>query len=169
MKIRSAALALILASLPLPSRADDPPEVNHQPVPCTIPGKAISICATVTDDNQVAKARVYFRRAGQDFYNFVDMAFLGLKYCATLPAPREGAMQVLEYYVQAVDNQYQAKRSSTYAMNIKAEGACDFPADEKDAAKAGAITVFATHKKQGKKLDDAFVQNGVTFVPIQSK
>ena len=169
MKMRTAALALILASLPLPSRADDPPEVDHQPVPCTIPDKAISICATVTDDNQVAKARVYFHRAGQDFYNFVDMAFQGLSYCATLPGPREGAMQVLEYYVQAVDNQYQAKRTSTYAMSVKPEGACDFPPLEKNAGKAAAITVFATHKKQGKKLDDAFVQSGVTFVPIQGK
>ena len=160
--------ALVLTSAAI-AKADDPPEVNHQPIPCTVPGKALSVCANITDDGQVAKARVFFRRQGEDFYNVVDMRFQGLNYCATLPGPREGAMQVLEYYVQAIDDAYQSKRTSTYAMSVKPEGACDFPPLEKDAAKAGSITVYATHKKQGKKLDDAFVQTGVTFVPIQGK
>jgi len=35
-----------------------------------------------------------------------------------------------------------------------------------EPAKAGAIKVFATNRKQGKKLDDAFALAGVTFVPL---
>ena len=32
-----------------------------------------------------------------------------------------------------------------------------------------AIQVYATNKKQGKKLDDAFSQSGVSFVPVVAK
>jgi hypothetical protein len=166
---RATALALMLGGLPLAARADEPPEIEHQPVPCTVPNRPIQVCAAVTDDGQVAKARVYFRKPGEDFFAFVDMVFVGLKYCGTLPAPREGKLNSVEYYVQAIDDQYQSKRLSTYAIAIKPEAACDFPAVETDPARASRITVFATHKKQGKKLDDAFLATGVTFVPIQAK
>ncbi len=150
-------------------RADDPPEIEHQPAPCTVPGKAISLCATVTDDNQVAKARIYFKPAGEEFYSFVDMTFGGINYCGTVPAPREGAVKVIEYYIQAVDDQYQAKRTSTFQMNVQAEGVCEFPPVERDQAKAASIVVYATNKKQGKKIHDAFANPGVNFVPVASK
>jgi hypothetical protein len=166
---RRVLLVAVAALLAAVLRADDPPVVDHQPVPCTIPGKAISLCANVTDDNQVAKVRLYFRRAGEEFYSYVEMNFTGIAYCGTMPAPLEGKMQTIEYYVQAVDDQYQPTRTSTYQMNVQAEGACEFPPIEKDAAKASSFHVFATNKKQGKKLDDAFNQAGVTFVPIQTK
>jgi hypothetical protein len=168
MPRRAAALALLLAVASLPARADEPPEIEHQPVPCTIPNRPIQVCAAVTDDGQVAKARVYFRKPGEDFFAFVDMAFVGLKFCGTLPAPREGKLNSVEYYVQAIDDKYQSKRLSTYAIAVKPEGACDFPAIETDPTRANNITVFATHKKQGKKLDGAFLPTGVTFVPIQA-
>jgi len=168
MKIGIVVAAGLLA-VPLAARADDPPEIDHQPRPCTIPEKAISLCATISDDNRVATARVYFRRAGEDFYQFVDMAFTGVSYCGTIPGPREGKMKSLEYYVQAVDDQFQPNRTSTFNMNVQPEGACEFPPLEKDARKAAAIKVFSTNRKQGTKLDGAFVQTGVTFVPVVSR
>jgi hypothetical protein len=113
-------------------------------------------------------ARVYFRKAGQDFYNFVDMGFTGLNYCATLPAPREGKVRSLEYYVQAADNQFQPTRTSTFQLAVQPENICEFAPVEKDAKKAADIKVFATNKKQGRKLDDAFVEAGVTYVPVQA-
>jgi hypothetical protein len=161
--------ALCLVVLAAPAIADDPPVIEHQPVPCTIPNKAIQLCATVTDDNEVAKSRIYFRASGEEFYSFVDMVFGGINYCGTVPAPREGAVRAIEYYIQAVDNAYQPQRTSTFQMNVTAEGACDFPPIEKDAAKASAITVYATNKKQGKKISDAFVAPGVNFVPVTQK
>lgn len=167
--MRATALALALLAFPLAAVADDPPEVDHQPVPCTIPGKAIGLCASVSDDSQVAKARIYFRRAGEDYYSYVEMAFTGLSYCGTLPAPLDGKLATVEYYVQAVDDQYQPKRTSTYQINVQPEGVCEFPPLEKDAARAAAIKVFATNKKQGKKLDDAFSGVGVSFVPVATK
>ncbi len=159
---------LLVAALLVPGApggADDAPSIDHQPAPCTVPAKPIQLCATISDDVQVMTARVYFRKAGQDFYNFVDMAFTGLNYCAVLPPPREGKVKAIEYYVQAADDQFQPTRTSTYQLAVQPENICEFPplADPKRSA---AIKIFATNKKQGKKLDDAFVETGVTYVPV---
>lgn len=168
--MKTAILASLgLLALPLAARADDPPVIDHQPLPCTVPEKAIALCAAVSDDNQVATARIYFRRASEDFYQFVDMAFTGVSYCGTLPGPREGKLKAIEYYLQAVDNEFQPTRTSTFNMNVQPEGVCEFPPLEKDAKKAAAIKVFATNRKQGSKLDAAFVQAGVTFVAVRSR
>lgn len=159
-----AAVAAMVSGAPA-----EEPDVVHQPSPCTVPGKAISLCANVTDDGQVAKVRIYFRPAGEKFYSFVDMAFTGMNFCGTLPAPREGKTQAVDYYVQGVDDQYETKRTSTYQLNIQPEGVCEIPPIEKDTAKAAAITVYATSPKQGKKLPNAFDSKGVTFVPVKTK
>ncbi len=95
------------------------------------------------------------------------MAFTGLSYCGTLPAPRDGKVQSIEYYVQAVDDQFQPTRTSTFQIAVQPENVCEFPPVEKDAKKAAAIKVFATNKKQGKKLDESFTALGVTYVPVQ--
>ena len=164
MSARALAAALLL--VPAAARGGESPRVEHQPVPCTIPGKPVTLCATITDDSQVAKARVYFRPAGEKIYSFVEMAFGGINFCGTLPAPREGKVSSIEYYVQGVDDEYDAQRTSTYQINVLPEAMCEFPPVEKDPARAAAITVHATSPKQGKKLDDAFVPTGVTFVPM---
>jgi hypothetical protein len=163
----SMAGALVFAMLS--GAAAEEPDVAHQPSPCSIPGKPISLCASVTDDGQVAKVRIYFRPAGEKFYSFVDMAFTGINFCGTLPAPRQGKTQAIDYYVQGVDDQYETRRTSTYQLNIQPEGVCEFPPVEKDAARAAAITVYATSDKQGKKLHGAFQSTGVTFVPVKTK
>jgi hypothetical protein len=164
---RALLASFLLAAAPL--RADDPPVIEHQPAPCTIPGHVISLCASISDDGQVARTRVYFRKAGEDFYSYVDMVFMGLNYCGTVPAPREGKVKILEYYVQAVDDQVQPTRTSTFQMAIQPEGMCEFPPLEKDAKKASSIRVFASSKKQGGKLPGDFEPTGVTFVPVAGR
>ncbi len=159
--MRMRALVLVVAVLPALAAADEPPLIEHQPASCTVPEKPLSLCAAISDDGTVAAARVYFRKAGKDYYSFVDMAFTGVNYCATLPAPR-AKTKAIEYYVQAVDDAYQPRRTSTYQIQVRA--ACEFPPLERDAARAAAIKVFATHRKQGKKLDDGFLATGVVFV-----
>jgi hypothetical protein len=166
VKAAERFLLLVLLGLALPVRADDPPVVEHQPSPCTIPEKPVNLCATVTDDSQVARARLYFKAAGDDFYSFVDMVFSGINYCGTIPAPREGKVKAIEYYVQAVDDQYQSRRTSTYQMIVQPEGVCEFPPTIEPTA---AIVVHATNKKQGKKLHDGFAAEGVSFVPVTAK
>ena len=156
-----------LLAMATPALADDPPTIEHQPIPCTIPGKPISICASISDDSTIKRASVYFRATDERYYSLVEMAFGGLTYCATLPAPREGKLQSLDYYVKATDDQYQDQRTSTYQMLVQAEGVCEFPPIEKDAERAAAIRVLATNAKQGRKLPDEFDATGVTFVPAR--
>jgi len=148
----------------VPAGAGEGPDIDSQPVPCTLPEKAFTICARVTTDGTITAARVYFRREGADFFNFVDMVFGGVNYCATIPAPREKTKAV-EYYVEAIDNNYEPRRLSTFRINVT-DVNCEFPPVEKDATKAGAITVHATNRKQGKKLDEAFDSTGVNFIPV---
>jgi hypothetical protein len=161
--------AVLLAALHAPLAVADAPSVEHQPVPCTVPGQPISLCASVTDDGQVAKARVYFRSAGEKFYSFVEMVFGGLSFCGTLPAPREGKLKTLEYYIWGVDDAFETQRTSTHQILVQPDGVCEFPPVEKDPAKAGAIVVYASNQKQGKKLSDAFLSAGVSFVPAGAK
>jgi hypothetical protein len=167
--VRAGLAGLLLMLAALPGLADDEPVIDHQPLPCTVAEKPIAVCATASDDNMVAKVRVFFRPQGEDFYSFVELEFTGINHCGTLPAPRAGKLSTIEYYVQAIDDQYQQRRTSTYQINIQPEGVCEFPPVEKDPQKAAAIKVFATNKKQGKKLDDAFSSVGVSFVPILTK
>ena len=157
-----AFVLLLLSAGPAP--ADDPPVVEHQPAICTVPDKPLSLCAAISDDGTVATARIYFRRVGEDYYSYVPMTFTGVSYCGTLSAPYEKA-KAIEYYVNAVDDSYQPSRTSTFRLPIQPEGVCEFP-PVVDSAKASAIKVFATNRKQGKKLDDAFAPAGVTFVPL---
>ena len=160
----SLAPAFVLLAAAL-AAANDPPAVDHQPALCTVPDKPIALCAAISDDGNVAVARIYFRRAGDDFYAYVPMAFTGVSYCGTLPAPREKA-KAIEYYVHAVDEAYLPQRTSTFRLPVQPEGVCEFPPLERDEAKAASIKVYATNRKQGKKLDDAFSSTGVTFVPL---
>ena len=88
-----------------------------------------------------------------------------MSYCGTLPGVHERAKAV-EYYVQATDDTYQTQRTSTFRLPVQPEGVCEFWPEEKDAAKAAAIKVYATNRKQGKKLDDGFASTGVTFVAL---
>jgi hypothetical protein len=159
-KLLAPALVLTAAL----AAANDPPAVDHVPALCTVADKPISLCASISDDGNVAVARLYFHREGEDYFSFVQMTFTGVSYCGTLPAPREKAKTV-EYYINAVDDKYESTRTSTYRLPIKPEGVCEFP-PVIDPARAGAIKVFATNRKQGKKLDDAFAVAGVTFVPL---
>jgi hypothetical protein len=167
MMKRFVVPALVLLLMPLAVRAAGPPVVEHQPALCTVPNKAISLCAAVSDDGSVAATRLYFRREGEKYYSFVDMSFTGIDYCGTLPAPREKKVKAIEYYIQAIDDDYESKRTSTVLLPVEDEGVCEFPPIEQDQARAGEITVFATNRRQGKKLDGAFVRTGVRFVPTR--
>jgi hypothetical protein len=164
---RSSIVAVgILALSVVRAGANEAPEIEHQPSTCTVGGQPISICASISDDNQVARARIYFRRTGEKFYSYVEMAFVGLNYCGTLPAPIEGKIEKLEYYIQAIDNEYETRRTSTYLLDVKPEAGCDFPPIEKDPARKSAIKVYATSLEQGIKVPKGFDTNGVTFSPV---
>jgi hypothetical protein len=156
----------ILAVAPTTVLANEPPEIDHQASSCTVANEPISICAKITDDKEVARARVHFRRAGDKFYSYVEMSFTGLSYCGTIPAPLEGKVDKLEYYIQGIDNEYESSRTSTYQLEVKPAGGCDFPPLEKDPARKAAIKVYAESLDQGIHLAKGFAATGVTFVPV---
>jgi hypothetical protein len=164
MSTRTFLTSLMLLVLASAALADDPPLVEHQPVPCTIPDKPMAICAAISDDAMINLARVYFRQRGERYFSYAEMSFTGLQYCATLPAPREGKLEAIEYYLQAVDDAFQVRRTSTFQMTVQSPEVCGFPPLEKDPEKAASLTVHATHEKQGDKLDGDFVREGVHFV-----
>ncbi len=168
--MKRALLAVLASGLLFAAGAGaEPPTVDHQPSPCTVPDQPIGLCATVTDDGQVTKVRLYFRPEGDKFWQVVDMTFNGINFCGTLPAPRPGRLRTVEYYVQAVDDQYESQRTSTFQLAVQPPDQCGFPPVEKDPARLSQITVYATNAKQGKKLSDDFELTGVTFVPFGTK
>lgn len=157
--------ALVLVLQPSSAHANTPPVVEHQPALCTVPDKALSLCAAVSDDGTVKRTQLYFRRAGERYYSFVDMDFTGIDYCGTMPPPKEGKTKAIEYYIQAIDDSYEQIRTSTFLLPVEPAGVCEFPPVEQDESRAASIKVFATSRKQGKKLDGGFLRPGVTFVP----
>ena len=70
---------------------------------------------------------------------------------------------------QAIDDQLDTQRTSTFQLGVQPESLCEFPPVETNAARAAAITVYATDRKQGNKLPEAFLGAGVTFVPAPGK
>ena len=120
---RTAAAVAALLAAPPAARAGGP-TVEHQAVPCTVPGQPFSLCAAITDDVQVSRARVYFRPAGERHFSFVDMGFGGLRFCGTLPAPRPGKVKRIEYYVQGLDNDYDTERTPTHSPAGRTASTC---------------------------------------------
>ena len=161
--------SLVLALMATTALANDPPLVEHQPAQCSLIGKPIELCASVLDDGDIAKVRTYFRRPAEKEYLISEMAFEGARFCTTLPGVKAGKLRSLEYYIQAIDTEYESKRTSTYQLLIQAEEDCAFPAVQKDPKKATAITVLATSNKQGSKLPDYLEPAGVNFVPMPGK
>jgi hypothetical protein len=115
-----------------PAFANDPPLVEHQPAQCSVLAKPIELCASVLDDGDIAKVRTYFRRPGEKEYLVSEMAFEGARFCTTLPGVKAGKLRSLEYYIQAVDTEYESKRTSTYQLQMQTEEECAFPAVQKD-------------------------------------
>ena len=159
------AVALVFLS-GVPVLANEPPLVEFQPPQCSTVGKPIELCATVLDDGDIARVRTYFRRPGEKEYFISEMKFEGASFCTTLPGVKPKKLRSLEYYIQAFDTEFESRRTSTYQMQIQAEGECAFPAEQKDPEKAKEILVHATSKKQGNKVPDYLDPTGVTFVPL---
>ena len=112
---------------------------------------------------------MYFRPEGDEFYSFVDMTFGGLRYCGTLPPPRAGKLRRVEYYVQGVDDEYNAQRTTSYWVAIQPEGACDFPPVETDATLTSSDRGLRDAQEAGQEAPRRLPSAGVSFVPVQTK
>jgi hypothetical protein len=134
--LRTSLVPLIAAATAF---ANDPPLVEHQPAQCSLIGRPIELCASVLDDGDIAKVRAYFRRPGEKEYLISEMTFEGARFCTTLPGVKAGKLRSLEYYIQAIDTEYESKRTSTYQLLIQTEEDCAFPAVQKDPKKATGL------------------------------
>ncbi len=163
----SISLTVLLAPLAaLPAFAVDP-VIDHQPVPCSLPGEHPRICATIADDGEVKRARVYFRPAGEAAYYFSEMALDFRDFCATLPIP-DDSTRVVEYHVWTVDDDLGTKRTTDQPMTVDPEQSCPSPVIDQDPERTANLVVFATTREQGKKLE-GFRAEGVDFRRIEKR
>ena len=161
---RGLAGGTAVLAVAAPTARAEAPRVEHQPAQCAVAGRPLSLCATISDDRRVARARLYFRAQGSPYYYEVEMAFAGLDYCATLPALRAGQARGLEYYVQAIDDEFQPQRTPVFRLPVLAQSACEFPPLATEAAAGAAITIRATHARQGDTLPKYLEPAGVTVL-----
>ncbi|MFQ5790060.1 MAG: hypothetical protein ACE5JI_06225 [Acidobacteriota bacterium] len=138
--------------------------IDHQPVFCSLPGKHPKICAYVADDGEVKRARVYFRSTRQKAFYWSEMAFDGIQYCAVLPVAKK-SVRTVEYYIWAVDDSFESKRTRTFRISVSPVSSCEYPVIEEDPERTANLVVNATSRKQGKSIKD-FEKEGIArFVP----
>jgi hypothetical protein len=166
---------LLAAALSLPApvavpQASSPkseePVIDHQPVECSVPEKNTRICAYVLDDSEVKRVRVYFRAEDQDAFYWSDMAFDGIQFCATLPVAEKKISQI-EYYVWAVDDEFQSVRTRNYDVSLSPTSPCAYPVVDEDPARTSNLVVHATSRKQGKEIKGFESRGIVEFVPAR--
>jgi len=146
----------------------DEPAVDHQPVECSVPEKNPRICAYVLDDGEIKRVRVYFRSDRQDAYYWSKMAFDGIQFCATLPVAT-GRVNAIDYYVWAVDNEFQITRTRPYEISLRKTASCSYPVIDEDPERIANLVVNATSAKQGDKIED-FERDSVNqFVPTKKR
>ena len=159
-----AAVILVLSTLSVPTWADEP-VIDHQPVLCSLRGKNPRVCAAVADDGEVKHARVYFRAEGQEAFYWSEMAFDGVQYCATLPVAKKSRRSI-EYYLWAVDDEFESQRTRTYRISLVPTAPCDYPVFDEEPDRISNLVVHATSPKQGKSIDE-FEDTGIReFVPV---
>jgi hypothetical protein len=137
----------------------DEPVVDHQPVECSVPEKNARICAYVLDDGEVKRVRTYFRAEKQEAFYWSDMAFDGIQFCATLPVAKKGVPSI-EYYIWAVDDEFQSIRTRSYSISLVPTSPCAYPVVDEDPARVSNLVVYATSEKQGKKIE-GFEEQGI--------
>ncbi len=146
----------------------DEPTVDHQPVECSVPEKNPRICSYVLDDGEVKRVRVYFRSDRQDAYYWSQMAFDGIQFCATLPVA-EDHVQAIDYYVWAVDDEFQTTRTRPHEISMRQSSSCSYPVIDEDPERISHLVINATSVKQGNKVKD-FEEKGVEqFVPAKKR
>jgi len=163
---RAAAALLLGAGLAGAVHADAP-LIDHQPLPCSLPGEHPRVCATIADDGTVERAKVYFRPAGEPAYYWVEMELDFRRFCATLPVP-EASLRKVEYHVWAVDDELEVQRTTDFEMVVDPDRACPSPSVDRDPERTSAIVVHATTREQGKRLR-GFEAEGVDFRRVRRR
>lgn len=132
---RVPTLALLpLAALPAIASAGDL-SVQHDPVGCVVAERYPVVTARVDPAADVARARVYFRAAGESSWYYVAMKADGDSFAGTLPMPSKATPRI-EYYVEAIDQAFAVSRTPDYSPLVVADaGQC-----QQSAVVAAAVT-----------------------------
>ena len=144
------------------------PLIDHQPVICSLPQKNPRICGFIADDGEVKKVRVYFRAQKQETFYWSEMVFDGIQYCATLPVAKD-SVRTVEYYIWAIDNDFETQRTRTYGISVEPDTPCEYPVFDEDPERVSNLAVYATSPKQGKSIRDFEKEGIVTFVPAAKR
>jgi hypothetical protein len=164
MAVRAlATLAALAFTAFLPPAKSEEPTIDHQPIECSVPGKNTRVCAYVLDDGEVKRVRVYFRAEKQEAFYWSDMAFDGIQFCATLPVAKKNVPGV-EYYIWAVDDEFQSVRTRSYPVSLEPKSPCAYPVVDDDPERVSKLVVHATSDKQGKSIEEFEEQGIVEFV-----
>lgn len=161
--VRLLLLGIALSSI-FPRTLSEEPLIDHQPVICSIPGKNPRICTYVADDGEVKKVRVYFRADRQEAFYWSEMRFDGIQYCATLPVAKKSVLGV-EYYIWAIDNDFDSRRTRTYKISLVPNAPCEYPVFDEDPERISNLVVHTTSPKQGNEIRDFEKEGIVQFVP----
>jgi hypothetical protein len=164
MEVTRLALAFflsgLLAAAALASKASaEEPAIDHQPVECSTPDKNTRLCAYVLDDGEVKRVRAYFRGEKQQAFYYIEMAFDGIQFCATLPVAKKNVAS-LEYYLWAVDDEFQSSRTRSYLVSLSPDAPCAFPVIDEEPERISNIKIYATSEKQGSAIE-GFEQRGI--------
>ena len=165
--VRTLTIFLVLTLFTAPVFPEEP-LLDHQPVVCSLPGKNPRLCAYVADDGEVKKVRSFFRAEGQKLYYWSEMVFDGIQYCTTLPVAKTDVTAV-EYYIWAIDDGFQSRRTRTYKMSLAPEVPCEYPVFDDDQERSSNLVVNATSAKQGNSISDFSDKGIVRYVPVGQK
>lgn len=114
---RVAALALLAFALAPRGLLAEAPVIEHEGAGCVVANRFPRIEARITPEENVARARVYFRAEGTPHWYFVDMAGEAGRFAAALPKPKP-SLKRLEYYVEATDKVMGSSRSAEHTPAV---------------------------------------------------
>jgi hypothetical protein len=99
--------------------------IQHDDVSCLVAGQYPEIRACFDPTENVARARVYFRKGGTRDWYYVAMTPDEACFKGVLPRPR-GSIGRIDYYVAATDQQFTETRTEEYPPTVvKKESDCD--------------------------------------------
>jgi hypothetical protein len=143
-----ATLVLLLLTQSAQSPSGRPPTIELDAPRCVRPATRPSICARIFDDQAITKARALFRAHSTEPFYWTEMRFDGSRYCAWLPLPSKKT-RVIDFYVDAVDNEYELSRTREEKLPIEAGCAAEPQEPPEGSTCIGTTTPHQRSKPKG--------------------
>ncbi len=128
-------------------------EVNHTPFGPIKIGERAKVESTLTDDEAIKDARLYFKSNMSKSFSYTDLNMSGANLFASLPAPGP-SMQNIEYFIAVKYVNGELEQTPVYSLNISG--------DWDESAKqeyANAVLAYTELSKQEDDSLNGFVDN----------